>query len=404
MNIFTAPIGNITYEDIERFCDKQIEEGVNIEYKGQFPHNKNIAKKISSFANTHGGILILGVEEADRKPITPISGLDYEEGYEEKITSICLRNINPPAIPQLRICRDNDHPNKCVIIIRIEESDETPHRVDNDTSIYVRVNSQSEPIKAPFKQIEWLLNRRNKANINRERLLTRAESRFKSTLQASKTRAFRTFSIIPHFPYKVLFGFSDFHKIIEATKLNLSNQSFPYNYRHPISQNESQVFIFDKKTPRNSGILYAEINQFGLIWNRETFWDEFSEDPKNTIELQEVMDQLIMVLTFAQQFYKYLGFWGGLELVHSMEGIKKRYLGIVHRGGYSPEYNKGCSIFDDSFLKNETVNVASLIDSFDKISINFFKNFLWSCGTPDLIDNEQMILGCLEASKSKILD
>ena len=56
--MFTKPIDEITFEDVKSFCDVWA-EGVRVEYKKEIRH---IPKIVSSFANTHGGIFLIGVE------------------------------------------------------------------------------------------------------------------------------------------------------------------------------------------------------------------------------------------------------------------------------------------------------------------------------------------------------
>ena len=181
MSIFLKPINEIEFKDVEAFCNEQVEENHRVEYKKTFSskdEKKQIAKEISSFANTRGGIILVGIGEKDRKPKLPIEGIDYVEGFNEKVTSIALKNIYPPVFPETKVCKFGYNLEKAVVVIRVQESDETPHTVERTTGIYVRVDSQNEPQRARYEEIEWLMNRRKKAVENRERLLMRAEERF----------------------------------------------------------------------------------------------------------------------------------------------------------------------------------------------------------------------------------
>ena len=56
--MFTKPIDEITFEDVESFCEKWT-EAERVEYKQEIKH---IPKIVSSFANTLGGIFIIGVK------------------------------------------------------------------------------------------------------------------------------------------------------------------------------------------------------------------------------------------------------------------------------------------------------------------------------------------------------
>ena len=58
--MFTKLAKEIDFNDIEAFC-REWSEGVRVEYKREVPP-KTLPKVISSFANTQGGIFIIGVE------------------------------------------------------------------------------------------------------------------------------------------------------------------------------------------------------------------------------------------------------------------------------------------------------------------------------------------------------
>ena len=56
---------DITKEDVELFISKRIEENLNLDYKDikAYDHFDELAKDISAFANSDGGLIILGVSE-----------------------------------------------------------------------------------------------------------------------------------------------------------------------------------------------------------------------------------------------------------------------------------------------------------------------------------------------------
>ena len=56
--MFNLSKEEITFEAIETFC-REWQEGIRVEYKQQL--TKDIPKIVSSFANTQGGIFIIGV-------------------------------------------------------------------------------------------------------------------------------------------------------------------------------------------------------------------------------------------------------------------------------------------------------------------------------------------------------
>ena len=110
--MFTKLATEIDFNDIEAFC-REWGEGVRVEYKIDIAH---IPKIISSFANTQGGI-------------------------EERIKQSAITGIHPPVSPEV-ISRDvPGEPGSVVVVVRVGESQEAPHAIQNSTKVYVREGS-----------------------------------------------------------------------------------------------------------------------------------------------------------------------------------------------------------------------------------------------------------------------
>ena len=70
--LFTKPKDEITFSDVEDFC-REWPEGVRVEYKREIAH---IPKIVSSFANTQGGVFIIGAETDEQNKVkSPIQGI-----------------------------------------------------------------------------------------------------------------------------------------------------------------------------------------------------------------------------------------------------------------------------------------------------------------------------------------
>ena len=100
--MFHTRINQITYEDVAAFC-KAFPESVRVEYKQDII--KNIPKVISSFANTVGGIWVIGVEtdKATNLPKLPLVGMRRRAGIEEQIVQSAQSGIYPPVTPDVRV-------------------------------------------------------------------------------------------------------------------------------------------------------------------------------------------------------------------------------------------------------------------------------------------------------------
>lgn len=390
MSIFVKPINEIEFEDVKAFCDEQIEENRRVEYKKAFSskdEKKQIAKEISAFANTHGGIILVGVGEKDRKPKLPIDGIDYVKGLNEKVTSIALKNIYPPVFPETKVCRFGDNLEKAVVVIRVQESDETPHTVERTTGIYVRVDSQSEPQRAPFEEIEWLMNRRKKAVENRERLLRRAEERFDNQPTRNVFKAFQCVSVIPVFPHAPLVVLENLSDIANQSKVSVHNCDFPltsqYKTAHESIIDEAQYSAF---------LNYTEINLFGLIFSKQSLWGNHNEKIVNLYEAAHMVEG---VLRFSLNFYKKVGYRGLISINLSLEGINEGILANPSSIMRSKPLERplGSSDFDDFISLKRKVTVSELSGRFDEIAEGLYNEFLWSFGVDndrhrkELIDN-----------------
>lgn len=392
MSIFVKPINEIEFKDVKAFCDEQIEENSRVEYKKAFSskdENKQMAKEISSFANTRGGIILVGVGEKDRKPKLPIEGIDYAEGLNEKVTSIALENIYPPVFPETKVCKFGNDLEKAVVVIRVQESDETPHTVERTTGIYVRVDSQNEPQRAQYEEIEWLINRRKKAVENRERLLMRAEERFNNISTRKIFDAFQCVSIIPVYPHAPLVNLENLSDMANQSKVSV-HDGFPLTSQYKTSH-ESIVddYILDQF------LNYTEINRFGLIFSKQNLWGYHNE---KEVRLSNIAHMLEKVLRFSLNFYEKTGYWGLISINLYLDGI----IGVSlinsnsKMGFKDMERPLGNSNFDDSISLERKITVYELSERFDEILKDLYNELLWSFGVAEDYSRKNLIDGLLK--------
>ena len=183
--MFTKLAADITLSDVEDFC-REFGEGVRVEYKQEIRH---IPKIVSSFANTLGGIFIIGVEtDQNNKVKLPIQGIPNKSGIEEQIQQSALTGIYPAVIPEVIICEVSNTSN-VVIIIRVDESPQAPHAIQNSTTVYIRPSSITQPYKlelAEIDRIEYMLKRREDSQTTTRQILERTEERVKSLFRTNE--------------------------------------------------------------------------------------------------------------------------------------------------------------------------------------------------------------------------
>ena len=179
--ILDKKLEKITFEDIVSFCSEGYPEGPQLDYKSEKP-SKGFAKHFAAFSNSRGGLLIIGIVE-DKATGIP----EKWEGIKKDaklIEQIHQNASNVDPFPVYEICFTNEVNNKCFLLIRIMEGDQTPYYVFNDPNIWVRTGNIKKAIdSANPKQVEILFGKKNKAELYRSLLIKQADETFNAGLQ-----------------------------------------------------------------------------------------------------------------------------------------------------------------------------------------------------------------------------
>ena len=118
----------------------RLREGEQLDFKQRISSTEKIAKTICAFANTSGGILLVGVKD-DRT----VTGIDPEE--EKFMLSQAATEYCQPAIP-LHFEEIEHEDDIIVLAVHIEESPHKPHSSLNNQGewqVYVRQRDKSIP-------------------------------------------------------------------------------------------------------------------------------------------------------------------------------------------------------------------------------------------------------------------
>jgi Putative DNA-binding domain len=130
---------DVTFEDIQRLVDTEQQEGYQLDYKVDLSlpikgdDKKEFLRDITSFANTYGGYLILGVEEDKGIPTGNIPGLTINDldRFKLDIENIIRDSIEPRLFAHT--IRDFKlESGQYVIAIHIPRSWNPPHRALGD--------------------------------------------------------------------------------------------------------------------------------------------------------------------------------------------------------------------------------------------------------------------------------
>lgn len=147
-NPFPKTIGEqLTEADLLQLIASKVSEGLYIEYKSDFPNgNMKIANSIASFANSHGGWYIVGIEASkpDNLPVN-LLGVDLAKYPDpiSKVRDVLKTHIDPlPGVFQQLVALAS---NRSVLVTHIPSEQDKPF-VTKDGRIYRRAADSSDPV------------------------------------------------------------------------------------------------------------------------------------------------------------------------------------------------------------------------------------------------------------------
>jgi hypothetical protein len=152
-----------TFESLDALRSTGVKEGEKWEFKSTWPASLNVEKTICAFANTAGGIIVIGVDyDNTSNQIAGFPGIDKARGLEEKAIDIG-GNINPRIIPASWLV---DVPSGRVVqVIEVFKSRMIPHMASNYI-YYQRVDKESVPLPESLVERLYLARQVQQKEVN----------------------------------------------------------------------------------------------------------------------------------------------------------------------------------------------------------------------------------------------
>jgi Putative DNA-binding domain len=139
-----------TIGEIDRLVADGVQESIHLEYKSSAAIDvkqfDEVARDVSSFANSDGGIIIYGVQEKGHLPIGKDGGVDHTKYNRERLENIISSGISP-RIDDLRITQIPLTPTTSIYTVAIPKSFRGPHQARQDKKYYKRFNFKREPME-----------------------------------------------------------------------------------------------------------------------------------------------------------------------------------------------------------------------------------------------------------------
>ncbi|MBI3292780.1 MAG: ATP-binding protein [Elusimicrobia bacterium] len=335
IDLFTRPAKSVPFEDVIAFLDQRYEENIRLDYKADFSSAepaKELAKDLAAFANTQGGVLLIGIEEErsesklNAKPKLPAVGrkkTKLSEDSETRIRDVALSlvHVYPPVQLDVHIYPMTS--DRELILVQIFSDDEI-HWTEGRTGFYVRDGDRCKPVPGTAEQLELLRSRREKIYAYRDTLFREGFQHLNVAVfdshygdQSKCPLPLLSLSIVPIVPSKHL---ATTDRLIELTSQLESRAdrewTFPPRTRDEMSGSDRLYLFLTEQDRQRRGVSgpphFTEIHTNGFIFYAQPFGEtiEKSGQSVTTIRDHYILVRLIPFLLFAKRFYTEVGYLG----------------------------------------------------------------------------------------------
>ncbi|MGB6686836.1 MAG: ATP-binding protein [Terracidiphilus sp.] len=340
--MFGKPIQEITFAEIVSFLETGVREGTALDFKLDFP--SALEKTLAAFANTYGGIILIGIDETDLgAAVLPITGVEVRPGLRERVLQKGLEAVHPPLLPEVHVFEFKSNPSlpepdRALIVVNLPESMEAPHSVDQRTVVYLRGDNVSTRIerKATVGEIEWLLNKRQRSLELKQRLVANAIDRAEKIRpqRRARNRSVQywkdgdiTLTLTTGFPRLPLMAPREWLAAVKdsSVRLNSAPRLLPIGQIQRVS---GGVF-FDGE------YAYSEYQAQGLILHQFDYWWDYIQQ-NTSVQRRQLYPNATAAL-FTSVFkngvkvFRQAGFHGALDFSFKASDLSGAFIGSPAR-------------------------------------------------------------------------
>jgi hypothetical protein len=298
-------------------------ENVRLEFKREVPDKDDTLKKLSSFANTFGGFMVIGAQASSANGrIEDLPGVEVESGYKQKIVQWSFDGASPPLTVEVSdpIPVPSNNRRVCYVILAAE-SDLAPHFLNGRKGVWVRTDEFSQRFNAHLaneNELRHLFDRRQLVRERRAWLQDRARQRFNTyigqgntDLGGSKTRfgASLELGVIPRFPARQLCSPQRLKSSVQESSMRHRGHQFP-DLGTMLSQHESAIVLNPLMGRPITSIF--EVNVWGLL-----FYGSRVEGEHNGtagIHLYEFVGRILLFVRHAGEMLQRLSYSGPISI------------------------------------------------------------------------------------------
>jgi predicted HTH transcriptional regulator len=132
-----------------------------LEFKSEVPDKKEMLKKLSSFANTFGGIVVIGAKGDSTGRLVELPGVVPQNSFKQQVVQWCFDGASPPLT--VEVSDPIPHATeggRVFYVIYVSESEVAPHFLNGRKGVWVRADEfsqRTDPQLADEGEIRHLL-------------------------------------------------------------------------------------------------------------------------------------------------------------------------------------------------------------------------------------------------------
>ena len=326
--MFTKPLKELSFADIEAFCEKYA-EGEGVEYKQEIPNNATIRKVLSAFANTSGGVLLLGIKADKSKTCNPtIEGVPTEPGIEERISDSAHNGIHPPIKPKVEVFPVPNKPGNVVVIVQVDKSQHAIHATEVNLKVYVRAGSTTQ--LAATDIVDYVSKGQDNSQEIYDRVVAPIEDRILSRWPAVNPS-------ITVLARPILLG----HPLIKPPEI--------YEYMRAQDRKPKTYILFDESNTdfgtqlvtggvcylgHRSNLWYQELNEYGIVCQADQLhksqYEAFHEPEVNEenryLDLGDLVRDITKLILVARDFYTKCEYLGEIQVAAQLRNVHSEKL------------------------------------------------------------------------------
>jgi hypothetical protein len=408
MSIFSKPVTSIVSTDLQELLTENAVENLRLEFKREIPTKDETLKKLSAFANTMGGLIVIGADagSSDGRMVA-LPGVEPKSGYKQTVVQWCFDGASPPldvdvsdeiALPATagRVC----------YVLGVRESELAPHFLNGRKGVYVRTNEFSSRFDAQLaneNELRHLAQRRQIVLERRRALIQRARDRFDTFVKqkygelgtrAKGIGARFDLSISPHFPAQPLCEHDRLLSILRSKSIRWRQVEFPRTTGGDfITQHESVINLRP-----GSSFSILEANTWGVLFYASEVELEPPPQAKDVqgIHSYHFIAQLLVFLEHARLVLGELGYVGPLAVEMKLEAIRGvPWIVFEDRMAFTGP----ASQLDDAVTFSLESTADELIHRRDALAVNLLRYTFYATNLTDAVNRkalEKYVMGGYE--------